>query len=97
MLQIFLVLIPIILCIALLYWYKYRCIDQIDKIIMNPAKQLLLLSLCVIIIFGLLIIIGVFTAGDTDYLDIIVFIYGLFSQTASAYDPSHDINYNHEV
>lgn len=93
MLQIFSVLIPIILCIVLLYWYKYRCIDQIDKIIMNPAKQLLLLSLCVIIIFGLLIIIGVFTAGDTEYLDIIVFIYGLFSQTASAYDPSQDINF----
>ena len=60
---------------------------------MNPAKQLLVLSLCVIIIFGLLIIIGVFTAGDTNNLDIIVFIYGLFSQTASAYNPSHDINF----
>lgn len=60
---------------------------------MNPAKQLLVLSLCVISIFGLLIIIGVFTAGDTNNLDIIVFIYGLFSQTASAYNPSHDINF----
>lgn len=93
MIHLLLILIPTILCIALFCWYKYRCIDQIDKIIMNPTKQLLALSLCVIIIFGLLILIGVFAAGDANNLDIIVFIYGLFSQTVSAYNPSHDINF----
>ena len=93
MIHLLLILIPTILCIALFCWYKYRCIDQIDKIIMNPTKQLLALSLCVIIIFGLLIFIGVFAASDANNLDIIVFIYGLFSQTVSAYNPSHDINF----
>ena len=93
MIHLFLVLIPILLCLAFFYWYKYHCIDQIDKIIMNPVKQLLVLSLCVILVFGLLIIIGVLASGDTKNIDIIVFIYGLFSQTASAYNPSHDINF----
>ena len=37
---------------------------------MNPAKQLAVLSLCVIIVFGLLIVVGVFAVGDTNNLDI---------------------------
>jgi ribosomal protein L30E len=40
-----------------------------------------------------LILIGVFAAGDANNLDIIVFIYGLFSKTVSAYNPSLDINF----
>lgn len=69
------------------YWYKYKCTDQIDKIIMNPTKQLLCLLLCVFLIFAFLILIGSYALDDKEDISAIVMLYGLFSQTKSAYDP----------
>ena len=69
------------------YWYKYKCTDQIDKIIMNPTKQMLCLLLCVFLVFVFLIFIGSYALDDTEDISAIVRLYGLFSQTTSAYNP----------
>lgn len=88
-----LLLVVITFVFTLVYWYKYRCVDQLDKLIMNPTKQLLVLSLCVIFVFILLIFIGQYILGETNNASIIVFLYGLFSQTTSAYNPSYDLSF----
>ena len=87
------ILVLFVLIVIFAYWYKYRCIDQIDKIIMNPTKQLLVLSLCVITVFSLLIFVGQLMLGETNDASIVVFLYGLFSQTTSAYNPAYDIDF----
>ena len=55
----------LILLLVFGYWYKYKCTDQIDKIIMNPTKQMLCLLLCVFLVFAFLIFIGSYALEDT--------------------------------
>ena len=76
----------LILLLVFGYWYKYKCTDQIDKIIMNPTKQMLCLLLCVFLVFAFLIFIGSYALEDTEDISAIVKLYGLFSQTTSAYN-----------
>ena len=76
----------LILLLVFGYWYKYKCTDQIDKIIMNPTKQMLCLLLCVFLVFAFLIFIGSYALEDTEDISAIVRLYGLFSQTTSAYN-----------
>lgn len=79
-------IIILILFLVFGYWYKYKCTDQIDKIIMNPAKQMLCLLLCVFLVFAFLLFIGSYALDDTEDISAIVRLYGLFSQTTSAYN-----------
>lgn len=85
-------IVAIILFLLVGYWYKFRCIDQIDKIIRTPAKQLFALALCVIVVFVLLIVVGGYIIKDSNDPSVLVFLYGLFSQTMSAYNPEYSID-----
>lgn len=87
--QISILVAILLIFIYLIYWYKYKCIDQIDKIIKNPFRQLLALSACVLLIFGLLIITGKSLIDNSDASRAFVLLYSLFSQTTSAYNPEY--------
>ena len=87
--QISILVVILLIFIYLIYWYKYKCIDQIDKIIKNPFRQLLALSACVLLIFGLLIITGKSLVENSDASRALVLLYSLFSQTTSAYNPEY--------
>lgn len=89
--QIAILVVILLIFIYLIYWYRYKCIDQIDKIIKNPFRQLLVLSTCVLLIFGLLIIRGRSLIDNSDTSRAFILLYSLFSQTNSAYNPEYGI------